>query len=248
MPEAGIHISVSAEKLFNIGFVPVTNSLLTTWLVMAALIILSYLVTRKISLVPGYLQSTGEIFIEGLSNFFIAVIHEKNKRFLPLLLTLFLFIISVNWVGLLPGMGSIGLRVVKGGHSEFLPLFRAGTADLNTTLALALIALLVIQYSGFVALGTFYLKKFFNFSSPIGFFVGILELMSEVSRIISFAFRLFGNIFAGEVLLTVIAFLMPVIVPLPFLGMELFVGFIQALVFSMLTGVFLSVATQKTEH
>ncbi len=248
MPPTGIHISVSAEKLFYLGFLPVTNSLLTTWVVMVFLSLFAIMATRKLSLVPGNLQSIVEIFLEGLDNLFTAVIQERNRRFLPLLLTLFLFIVSVNWVGLLPGIGTIGLEKIEHGSREFTPLFRAGTADLNTTLALAIIAVLVIQYSGLAALGLPYLKKFFNFSNPIYFFVGFLELLSEMSRIISFAFRLFGNIFAGEVLLTVIAFLMPVIVPLPFLGMELFVGFIQALVFSVLTGVFLAVATQKTEH
>jgi F-type H+-transporting ATPase subunit a len=133
--------------------------------------------------------------------------------------------------------------------SEFVPLFRGPTADLNTTLALALIAVGALQYFGFKSLGLGYLKKFLNFSNPINFFLGILELISEAAKIISFAFRLFGNIFAGEVLLTVIAFLMPVIAPLPFIGLELFVGVIQALVFSMLTAVFLNMATMAhAEH
>src|SRR3989344_9264246 len=130
----------------------------------------------------------------------------------------------------------------------FVPLFRSGTADLNTTLALALVTIAYIQFAGLKTLGASYLKKFFNFSNPIFTFVGILEMISEVSRIISFAFRLFGNIFAGEVLLTVIAFLIPILAPVPFMGLELFVGFIQALVFSMLTGIFLSLATSKAEH
>ena len=124
-----------------------------------------------------------------------------------------------------------------------MPLFRGPTADLNTTIALALISVFMIQFYGFKHLGLKYLKKFFNFSNPINAFIGILELISEFSRIISFAFRLFGNIFAGEVLLTVISFLIPFIAPLPFLGLEIFVGFIQALVFTMLSLVFISMAT-----
>ncbi len=133
-------------------------------------------------------------------------------------------------------------------EQKFIPLFRGPTADLNTTLALAIIAVVSVQYFGLRTLGISYLKKFFNFSDPIMFGVGLLEIVSEFSRILSFAFRLFGNIFAGEVLLTVIAFLMPLIVPLPFLGLELFVGIIQALVFSMLTAVFLNMATVRYEH
>lgn len=243
-----IHISLVAEKVGNLGPFTVTNSLLTTWIVMAAILLFSLVFSRKLSLVPGYAQSVVEIIIDGLYQVFSSVVQERIKTFFPLLATLFLFIVSINWVGLLPGMGTIGIEKIEEGHKVFIPLFRAGSADLNTTLALAVIALLVIQYSGFKTLGAAYLKKFFNFSNPIYFFVGILELISEFSKVISFSFRLFGNIFAGEVLLMVIAFLMPFFAPLPFLGMELFVGFIQALVFSMLTAVFLTVATSKAEH
>ncbi|MGD9129346.1 MAG: F0F1 ATP synthase subunit A [Candidatus Woesebacteria bacterium] len=128
-------------------------------------------------------------------------------------------------------------------HAKFIPLFRAGTADLNTTLALAIFSVFFCQVVGVKYLKLSYFKKFFNFSSPIMFFIGILELISEFAKIMSFAFRLFGNIFAGEVLLAVIAALLPVIAPMPFYGLEIFVGFIQALVFSMLTLVFLNMAT-----
>lgn len=128
-------------------------------------------------------------------------------------------------------------------HSEAIPIIRPGTADINTTLALAIISVLASQVFGFAHLNLGYLKKFINFSSPIMFVVGLLELISEFAKIISFAFRLFGNLFAGEVLLTVILSLVPVIVPLPFYGLELFVGFIQALVFAMLSLVFFNMAT-----
>lgn len=128
-------------------------------------------------------------------------------------------------------------------HSGAIPIIRPGTADINTTLALAIISIVATQVFGFSHLNLSYLKKFLNFSSPIMFFVGILELISEFAKIISFAFRLFGNLFAGEVLLTVILSLVPVIVPLPFYGLELFVGFIQALVFAMLSLVFFNMAT-----
>lgn len=129
-------------------------------------------------------------------------------------------------------------------HGEkHVPIFRPGTADLNTTIALALFSVLATQVVGFKYQKFSYFKKFINFSSPIMFFVGVLELISEFAKIISFAFRLFGNIFAGEVLLVVIAFLLPIIVPMPFYGLEIFVGFIQALVFSLLTLVFFNMAT-----
>jgi F-type H+-transporting ATPase subunit a len=131
---------------------------------------------------------------------------------------------------------------------ELVPLFRAATADLNTTLALAIFSIVLTQIFGFQHLKLGYLKKFFNFSNPLMTFVGILELVSEFAKIVSFAFRLFGNVFAGEVLLAVMAFLVPVVVPMPFYGLELFVGFIQALVFAMLSLVFFNMATQSHDE
>jgi len=134
---------------------------------------------------------------------------------------------------------------------EFVPYLRSGTADLNTTLALGIISIVLTQYFGLKYLGLSYLKKYFNFSNPIMFFVGILELVSEFAKIISFAFRLFGNLFAGEVLLAVIAFIGSnwlFFAPMPFYGMEIFVGFIQALVFAMLSLVFFNMATQGHDN
>ena len=275
----GPHISLAAEKIGSIGGLPITNSILMTWLVMGILTIFAYLSTSNIAKIPGGLQQVAEVTIDGLYNLFTSVVGSHFiDRFFPLIATIFLFIIFNNWAGLLPGVGSIGLwekeevkqenlvvsdpkqdensetkvQVVheaeKKEKTKLIPLFRGATADLNTTLAIAIIAVLSIQYYGLQTLGLGYLKKFFNFSNPIMFGVGLLEIISEFSRIISFAFRLFGNIFAGEVLLTVIAFLMPLIAPLPFLGLELFVGFIQALVFSMLTAVFLNMATISHGH
>jgi F-type H+-transporting ATPase subunit a len=169
-----------------------------------------------------------------------------------LVLTFFIYILFCNWIGLLPGFGSIGFNEVQNGTKVFVPLLRGATADLNTTLALALIAFFSIQYYGFAGQKLGYLKKFFNFSSPVMFFSGILELISELAKIISFSFRLFGNVFAGEVLLSVMTFLIPVIIPLPFVGLEIFVGLIQALVFSLLTLVFINIAMsahgEEVEH
>lgn len=244
-----IHISLTAEKIFEAGMgIQITNSILTTWIAMTILLLFSIAATYRLRLIPSNLQQIGEIVVEGLYNLFQSILQDKTKIFFPLVATYFLYIITVNWIGLLPGVGTIGIYALKEGHQAFVPLFRSGTADLNTTLGLALISILVIQISGFKTLGFSYLRKFFNFKNPIYFFVGILELVSEFSKILSFAFRLFGNIFAGEVLLTVIAFLIPIMAPIPFLGMELFVGFIQAMVFSMLTSVFLSLALAKEGH
>ena len=126
---------------------------------------------------------------------------------------------------------------------------RSPSSDLNFTLAIAISAVIGIQVFSITSIGLIkYIKRFINFSGPINFFVGILELVSEAAKIVSFSFRLFGNIFAGEVLLIVMYFLAPYIIPLPFMILEIFVGFIQALVFSMLTLVFLKIGTAETEH
>lgn len=242
------HISLAAEKIAEINGFPLTNSLLVTWMVMAFILIVAFFTTRRLSMVPRGLQNVVEFIIEILHGLFYNISKEKTAQFFPLLATLFLFIILGNWAGLLPGVGSIGLVAVENGHEEFVPLFRGATADLNTTLALAVISVIALQYYGFKTLGRVYVTRFINLRHPISFFLGILEIISEFAKVVSFSFRLFGNIFAGEVLLTVVAFLMPILAPLPFLGLEIFVGFIQAFIFAMLTAVFLRVATLQPAH
>jgi F-type H+-transporting ATPase subunit a len=219
---------------------------------MLILFILVWAGTRNIYLIPKSLgQNLWEIFLEFFSELTESISgHTKARQFFPLIFTLFIFILTLNWLGLLPGVGTIGLNHLdESGYLEFTPVFRAGTADLNTTLALAIVAMIAVQYYAVKYIGfKGHLGKFINFSNPINFFVGILELISEFAKVISFAFRLFGNIFAGEVLLAVMAFLIPVLIPVPFLGLEIFVGLIQAFVFAMLTLVFLTLATEKQGH
>lgn len=267
-----LHISLAAETIAHLGPLPITNSLLMTWGVMALLLLLAISSTKKLSLIPNHLQSIMEIVLEGLYSFFASVVGHHVKMIFPLVASLFLFIIVSNWSGLLPGVGTIGFKessittesreIVPEDHEDividkkeqtashetkFVPLFRGPTADLNMTIALALIAVIAMQYFGFRTLGVKYGHRFINIKNPILGFVGFLEIISDISKVISFAFRLFGNIFAGEVLLAVMAFLMPFIAPMPFLMLELFVGFIQALVFSTLTSVFINVALAHEE-
>ncbi len=144
---------------------------------------------------------------------------------------------------------------VEAGQGAFVPYLRAGATDLNFTLALAIIAFLAIEIAGFSKLGLGYLKKFFNFDFSHGVgqgflnvFVGLLEFVSELSRIVSFAFRLFGNIFAGQTLLFVMPFLIPLFLVLPIYGLELFVGMIQGFVFAILTLAFMSQAVEDHSH
>ncbi len=243
-----MEISLAAEKIGHIGSFPITNSMLLSWIVSIILIIFVMIATKKMKLVPSGIQNFFETIVEVLFNTADGVIENRNetKKYFPLVATIFLFVVCNNWLGLVPGVGSIGINEVKEGHNVLVPIFRGGNADLNTTLALAITAVISVQVFGIAAIGTIkYAKKFFNFSNPINFFVGFLEIISEFSKMISFSFRLFGNIFAGEILLMVIAFLVPYIAPLPFFFLELFVGLVQGLVFMMLTLVFIKGATSE---
>lgn len=246
-----MNISLAAEPIFNLGSFRVTNAVFTSWLVSLLLIALAFVSTRSLALIPGKLQNVVEVFVGAFHDLVESVAKEKTLMFFPLIATFFFFILFSNWLGLLPGFGSIGIYENIGGHKTLVPFFRAATSDLNTTMALALIAVVSIQFFGIKEIGLkAHLGKFFinPLKKPIEAFVGILEFVLEFAKILSFAFRLFGNIFAGEVLLTVITFLIPVIAPLPFLGLEVFVGFIQALVFALLTLVFVQIATTSHAH
>jgi F-type H+-transporting ATPase subunit a len=240
-----MHISLAAETLFTLGPIVITNSILTGLIGSVVIILLFWMAGRAVTVAP---KSGLTNIIESLSEFILNLIEqvthsrEKAKRFFPLLMTFFVFILINNWIGLLPGVGSLTIQTAEGA----VPLFRGANADLNTTLALAITSVLATQVYAIRSLGLFkHLKKYFSLN-PIMLFIGLLELISEVSRMISFSFRLFGNVFAGEVLLIVISGLLPLVGPLPFFGLELFVGAIQALVFTLLTLVFLEMAT--TEH
>lgn len=245
-----MEISLAAEKLLDLGPLPVTNTLLVSWIVTVGMIIGALVVRARLQTVPSGLQNFAEAAIEGLSDFFESVVGDKRLTavFFPILATFFFFILISNWFGIFPGFGSIGIRELHEGKTVFVPILRSVHADINMTLALAIISVIATQLMGLKEQGFGYLKKFFNFSNPIMFGVGLLEIVSEFAKILSFSFRLFGNVFAGEVLLTIVGFIAAYLAPLPFYGLELFVGFIQALVFTMLTLVFFTIATSHQEH
>jgi F-type H+-transporting ATPase subunit a len=240
--------TLASETVGHLASFGVRNTLIMAWLAMGVLIFIALLGRLTgWKLVPGRLQTFLELIVGGLFDFCDSVVgnREKTRTFFPLVATIFLFLITANWMGILPGIGSITIKGAHEGRLIDVPIFRSMNADVNMTLAVAVISVIATQFFGIAALGPFhYGSKFFKplWKDPIGAFVGILELTAEFAKIISFSFRLFGNIFAGEVLLVVIAFLVPYIAPLPFLGLEIFVGFIQALVFAMLTLVFLKMA------
>lgn len=239
-------IRIASQVLFHLGPIPVTNSILATWLGMAVLVAGAVLATAGLKLVPAGAQNVAELVIESLYGLVDQVTQDRAKttQFFPYLATFFLFILVLNWTELLPGFGSI---LAHTGSGE-APLLRSANTDLNTPLAIALISVvgthvLAIGSLGFARHLRHYLSFVPTFEGVINFFVGLLHALGEVAKVLSFSFRLFGNVFAGEVLLVVISYLIPYLVPVPFYALELFVGLIQALVFTMLSLVFVTNAT-----
>jgi F-type H+-transporting ATPase subunit a len=251
---ASIHVpTLASETVAHIGSFEIRNTLLMAWLAMGVLALIGLrLKAAGYKLIPGRFQMAMELIIEALFNFFNGIFGDEKitRKFFPLVASIFLFILIANWMGILPGVGSILITAEHNGGMATFPLLRSMNADVNMTLLFAMVAIFTAQVVGIVTLGFFHhAGKYFvaPWKKPygIGMFVGLLEFLGEFSRIVSFAFRLYGNIFAGEVLLIVISFLVPYIVPIPFLGLELFVGVIQAMVFSMLTAVFLKMAMES---
>jgi len=245
-----MNISLAAEPLFHLGSFPVTNTLVVGWVVTLTLIVFAVLVRKNMRTVPTGMQNVAEAIIEALIGMIEGVTRDRAKalKFFPVVGTIFIAVLASNWVELVPGLGSIGYYAEHDGHTVLIPFIRSASADLNFTAAVAIVSFFTVQFFGIGALGLRgYGGKFFvpPWRRPyvVGTVIGILELISEFSKIVSFSFRLFGNIFAGEVLLLVVGTLIPYLVPLPFLFLEFFVGLVQALVFSMLTLVFLSIAT-----
>jgi len=269
MPE----ISLPAEPVFTIpgvGFA-VTNTLLATWLTMLLLTVGSIAVTRNLNMVPSGLQNLVEWGLGVLLGLAESVAGERGRKFFPLVATIFIFLLVSNWMGIVPGFASVGLihEAPHGGHEvhqvsvlglnlnilqaaevgehdtgwTVFSFLRSAATDLNTPLALALISVVMTQVVGYQAQGLRYFSKFISFKDVLGLIVGPLEAVSELAKIISFSFRLFGNVFAGEVLLAVLAFIVPYLVSIPFFALELFVGLMQAFVFAMLTLVFMAMAT-----
>lgn len=248
MEHSGPEISLKAEPIFHLGNFAVTNSLLLATLAVALFCAVIVLSRKKFALIPSKIQNVIEYVLEQLLELMESVLGSRalSEKYLPLVATIFLFVMVSNWLGLMPGVGSL---LIHSGEHGFVPLLRAPAADLNFTLGLAIVVVLAINVIGVAALGIRgHASKFFNFKNPILFAVGLLELVSEFARMVSFSFRLFGNIFAGEVLLLIIAFLTPYLVPLPFLFLEIFVGFIQAFIFAMLTLVFIASAVSSHDE
>jgi F-type H+-transporting ATPase subunit a len=241
------HIEVTAETIGHLGPLPITNSMILTWIVMAVLLVFAYLASKTIRKVPTRLQNFAEMVVEGLHSTVSGLAGPLTDRIFPLIATFFIFIMVSNYFGLLPGIGTIGIKEVHDGHEVLVPLFRPPAADLNFTLALALISVVLTHYFSITTIGVgAYLARYFSLN-PIYLFVGFLEIIAEFTKVISLSFRLFGNIFAGEALLVTISSLLAFLAPLPFMMLELLVGFVQATVFMMLTLVFITILAEKHE-
>ena len=222
----------------------ISNTIFTMWIVMILVIVGSALMVRGAKLIPGRGQNLFEWFYEFLGNFGIGIAGEAGRPYLPIFLGAFLLIVFNNWIGLVPPVGKT-------------ELLRAPSSDVNITIGMALVSFVIFEFLGFRKLGVFgYLGKFFplyEFRKGIGagiiaLFVGLIELMLEFVKPITLSFRLFGNIYGGEVALGVITSLTIVFVPVLMLALELMLNAIQALIFSVLTLIFMAIESHHEEE
>lgn len=233
-----IHIALTGENVFSFLGLNFTNTFVIA--ILWAVLIMAFFIfaLRKREIVPGKMQNFFEFILESIFSLFDGMTGDRKKteEIFPLAATLFIFILLNNLLEIVPGLG-------------IFPFLRAPSSDIHFTLALAIFSMVFIHVTAIKKLGGIeYLKKYIKLESPIMFFVGALEALGEITRTMSLGIRLFGNLFAGEILLTMVSFMIPYIVPLPFLGLEIFVGFIQALVFSSLITVFYVTTTAAEGH
>lgn len=249
----GLHITIVAEELVQIGPFTITNSMVGAWFAMAILIGAAIWVSRRSRLVPSRVQSLIELPFEFIVNLAGTQGGRRWRTFLPLIATLFLYILVANWLGLVPGVGTITVEREVNGHLEQVPLVRPANADLNMTLAMA-----IVSFVAFVGLGirvqgvAGYVKEL---TTPL--YLAPIHIISELVRIVSLSVRLFGNVFAGEALLVVmltlplaIGVLIPAafVVPVFFYGLEVLFGLVQALIFALLTLAYIALATAEHGH
>jgi F-type H+-transporting ATPase subunit a len=269
-PEALVSIGGEVEEGKAVSGFPITNTMITAWITIIVLGLVSYFATRKMKLVPKGLQNVIESLIEFMSNFVDGIAGPENgRKFFPVVATIFLFVFANAWLSLVPGFTSIGFKetIQEGAQAKevLIPLFRGANTDVNVPLAIALVSFGFVEYWGLRTQGFRYLKKFASFGTlgkslglifrgkkagfatlfngVIDVFIGFIEGLSELIRIVSFTFRLFGNMTAGEILLGSIMFLIPWLVATIFYGLELFIGVVQALIFASLTLIFVVMAT-----
>lgn len=257
-----------AEPIFHIGNFTVTNALFTSWIVVFILIIFSIIIKVKLKKIPKGIQNFFEIVIEGATSLCDQITNNRKitEKAFPIVMSVFLFVLLNNWIGILPFSG-LGLIEMTSHGKAFIPIIRSGTADINGTLPLAILSVLGANIFGILTIGTWKtINKYVNLSAlgsiftkirkdptilmtaPILFAVGLIEFIGEFAKIASLSFRLFGNVFAGEVLLASMGALMAYILPTPFLLLEVFVGLIQAFIFAMLTLVYYTISSMDHDE
>jgi F-type H+-transporting ATPase subunit a len=256
-------VEQAATAIFNIGPLPVTNSMVTSWVVAVALIVVIRLATRRPKLVPGRAQAVVEYLVQGILDIISPIVGPKvAKPAFPLLIGLFTFILIQNWSGLFPGVGTV--YMLNPGTGDWMELIRPGNADMNATGALAIVAIagwfyIIMRYAG----PAFVLKDIFGNKADrseipaiiyyplfvIFFLVGIIEVISIAFRPISLSLRLFGNIFGGESLMHAISGMEKWGLPAPLYILELLIGFVQAFVFTLLVSVYIGlICNHGDEH
>lgn len=238
-------LTLASEPLTHIGSFTITNTFVDMLLVDAILISLAVYIHKNASVVPNFFQGIIEMTIDAFYGLTESVAGKNTKKIFPYVMTFFLFILISNWSGLLPIITNI---TVKHGN-EVIPLIRSASTDLNVTLSLALVSLVATHTMSIKTLGIkSYISRFFSLNL-LSLYTGLLELISEFTKIISFSFRLFGNIFVGEVMLASLSAVFAFILPIPIIFYELFVGVIQATIFALLTMAFMSIfTTPHGEH
>lgn len=247
--EGGIAIHLSSPILGHFFGIPLTSTMITTWFTVILLTILVIIFRTTLKPIPGKFQIFVEMLVGGIFDYIAETLENKDiaRKFFPLIMTIFIFILALNWIGLLPGVDAVGIfKTVHEVPNVFVPFLHPANTDLNITIGLAVVAFVSIELAGILFLGFWkYGGKFINFSSPLAFLIGIIELISELARLISFSFRLFGNIFAGKTLIVIAIFFVPFILPVPLLAFEMFVGVVQAAIFAVLTLFFIKLAIQE---
>jgi F-type H+-transporting ATPase subunit a len=257
-----------AEPIYQSKDFTITNTLLTSWVAVIFIVILSIVIRSKLKEIPRGIQNFFEVIMENGLSLCDQVTNDRSLslKIFPIAISVFFFILVNNWFGLLP-LGGFGI-IEKGEQGlSFIPFLRGGTADINTTLALAIMAVLGANIFGVFSIGIWKsFNKYVNLKvigqigkkirkdptiilvAPITFFVGLIEIVGEFAKVASLSFRLFGNVFAGEVLLASMAALVGYVVPIPFIFLEILVGVIQALIFSILLVVYFTIAASDHDH
>lgn len=238
-----LNISLSPQILFHIGSWSITNTFFWFFLLWLFLIIGAIFLKVNLKMVPGKMQNLIEMLISGAYDFTESIIGpgKKAQRVFPLVATMFFFVLIANLLTFIPGQAAFTWQTAEGPVS----LFRAIIADYGLVFMMTIVVVLLFQIIAIVVSGPLaYIGKFFNFRSPLKFFLGLMDLIGEIAKVVSLSFRLFGNIFAGEVLGAVMLFLAPFFLPLPFQFLGLLTAVVQAFVFSVLTLVFISMASE----